>query len=367
MDEKDLQIFLTLADTGNLTRTAEKLYLAQPTLSKRLQNMESELGATLFLRSKQGVTLTPAGEEAQKVIQRTVQDFSTLREQLQLRKNTICGTLRIEASIDYSKYRLPQVLAAYTSQHPDVTLKVSTDHSRDCIKKLQDGKFHLAIVRGEYDWDEGKILLEREPVCLIRSRENADVPLNEMRYIGRDANPEHMSMKARWLMEHKMEPRSQLNVDGLSTCVAMVQAGLGWSIVPEICLNYFDGISEPLFFADGTPLSRSTYLLYRKRESELPPVREVIRMVCTMSKQKRDLLILPFRSFQVPSALQGAGGTFLYRLFAFLRHFDVFVITNKSLSIFSSVCTAVQKGSHIPQDQFYPFRFSMEISSNFPY
>ena len=66
MDEKDLQIFLTLADTGNLTRTAEKLYLAQPTLSKRLQNMESELGATLFLRSKQGVTLTPAGEEAQK-------------------------------------------------------------------------------------------------------------------------------------------------------------------------------------------------------------------------------------------------------------------------------------------------------------
>lgn len=133
MDEKDLQIFLTLADTGNLTRTAEKLYLAQPTLSKRLQNMESELGATLFLRSKQGVTLTPAGEEAQKVIQRTVQDFSTLREQLQLRKNTICGTLRIEASIDYSKYRLPQVLAAYTAQYPDVTLKVSTDHSRDCI------------------------------------------------------------------------------------------------------------------------------------------------------------------------------------------------------------------------------------------
>ncbi len=86
MDEKRPAIFLTLADTGNLTRTAEKLYLAQPTLSKRLQNMESELGATLFLRSKQGVTLTPAGEEAQKVIQRTVQDFSTLREQLQLRK-----------------------------------------------------------------------------------------------------------------------------------------------------------------------------------------------------------------------------------------------------------------------------------------
>ena len=241
MDEKDLLIFLTLADTGNLTRTAEKLYLSQPTLSKRLQNMEADLGAALFLRSKQGVTLTPAGEAAREVIQRTARELNTLREQLQMRKDTICGTLRIEVSIDYSKYRLPQVLAAYTAQCP-------------------------------------------EPVCLIRSRENASVPLRELRYIGRDSDPEHMSMKARWLMEHKMEPDAQLNVDGLSTCVAMVNAGLGWSIVPSICLNYFDGISEPLFFADGTPLTRSTYLLYRKRESELPQVREFIRMVCAMSR-----------------------------------------------------------------------------------
>ena len=70
-------------------------------------------------------------------------------------------------------------------------------------------------------------------------------------------------------------------MDGLSTCVAMVQAGLGWSIVPEICLGNFDGIAEPLFFADGTPLTRSTYLLYRTKESELPQVREFIRMLCT--------------------------------------------------------------------------------------
>ena len=94
MDEKDLLIFLTLADTGNLTRTAEKLYLSQPTLSKRLQNMEADLGAALFLRSKQGVTLTPAGEAAREVIQRTARELNTLREQLQMRKDTICGTHR---------------------------------------------------------------------------------------------------------------------------------------------------------------------------------------------------------------------------------------------------------------------------------
>lgn len=284
MDEKDLQIFLALAETKNLTHTAEKLYLAQPTLSKRLQNMENELGAPLFLRSKQGLSLTPAGEQARESFEKITGELDALRERIQQSRGTVSGTLKVEASIDYSKYRLPQVLAAYTAQYPDVTLKVSTDHSRDCVRKLQEGQAYLVIVRGEYEWDEGKILLEREPVLLIRSKENADVPLDQLRYIGRDANPEHMSMKARWLMEHKLEPASPLNVDGLSTCVAMVEAGLGWSIVPEIGLAHFDGIAEPLFFADGTPLTRSTYLLYRKRESELPQVSAFIRQVCSTKR-----------------------------------------------------------------------------------
>lgn len=284
MDEKDLVIFLTLAETGNLTRTAEKLYLAQPTLSKRLQNIEAELGATLFLRSKHGVILTPAGETARDTIQKTVNEFDALREKLQRDKGGVGGTLRITASIDYSTYHLPKVLHQYTTQFPDVKLQVFSEHSRECVRLMQEGKPQIAIMRGECDWDEGKLLLDREAVCLIRSHSNADVPLNELRYIGRDANPEHQSQKARWLMEHKLEPTSSLNVDGLSACVAMVQAGLGWSIVPEICLSYFDGIAEPLFFADGTPLTRSTYLLYRKREADLPQVREFIKLICGQSR-----------------------------------------------------------------------------------
>ena len=281
MDEKDLQIFLALAETGNLTRTAEKLYLAQPTLSKRLQNMETELGAPLFLRSKQGLSLTPAGEQARETFAGILDQMDGLRERIQQGRGVVGGTLKVEASLDYSTFRLPAILAAYTARYPDVTLKVSSDHSRDCTRKLQEGQAHVAVVRGNYDWDGERILLEREAVCLIRSKSNADVPLDQLRYIGRYSNPEHMSMKARWLMEHKLEPASPLNVDGLTTCVAMVQAGLGWSIVPEIGLAGFDGIVEPLFFADGTPLTRSTYLLYRKKESELPQVREFIRMVCS--------------------------------------------------------------------------------------
>ena len=140
MDEKDLQIFLTLAETGNLTRTAEKLYLAQPTLSKRLQNLESELGATLFLRSKHGVTLTPAGEAARETFLHTTKDFEDLRERLQKGRGIVSGTLRIATSIDYSTYRLPEVLAQYTTHYPEVKLQIYSEHSRECVRQMQTGR-----------------------------------------------------------------------------------------------------------------------------------------------------------------------------------------------------------------------------------
>ena len=148
MDEKDLQIFLTLAETGNLTRTAEKLYLAQPTLSKRLQNLESELGATLFLRSKHGVTLTPAGEAARETFLHTTRDFEDLRERLQKGRGIVSGTLRIATSIDYSTYRLPEVLAQYTTHYPEVKLQIYSEHSRECVRQMQTGRPHIAIMRG---------------------------------------------------------------------------------------------------------------------------------------------------------------------------------------------------------------------------
>ena len=158
MDEKDLQIFLTLAETGNLTRTAEKLYLAQPTLSKRLQNLESELGATLFLRSKHGVTLTPAGEAARETFLHTTKDFEDLRERLQKGRGIVSGTLRIATSIDYSTYRLPEVLAAVHHPLPGGQAAESpADHSRECrADRCRTGRPHIAIMRGECEWDEGK-------------------------------------------------------------------------------------------------------------------------------------------------------------------------------------------------------------------
>lgn len=286
MDELDIQILQSLAETGNLTKTAASLFLTQPTLTKRLQNIEQDLGATLFLRSKNGISITPAGEktiESLKVVSKQLQD---LRMYLQQNQEAVSGSLTVASSLDYSRYCMPDVLEQYTHKFPDVNLKIATAHSSTNYHRLEDGLCQAAIVRGEYPWEGEKIMISSEAICLIYSSENADTPLHSMRYIRRYTDNTYMNQQTRWLIENHLTPKSTLNVDTLSTCVRLAEKGIGWSIVPEICLEHFTGIQKPLYFQDGTPLVRNTYLLYRKRDYALPQLREFIRIVTQTQKSK---------------------------------------------------------------------------------
>ena len=283
MDELDIQILLSLSETGSLTKTAASLFLAQPTLTKRLQNVEQELGTNLFIRSKNGISVTPMGEQAIHTMQNISDQLMQLRMFIQQNQDYVGGSLTVASSLDYSRYCLPDVLERYIHSFPKVNLKVTTAHSSTNYQHLVDGRCHAAVVRGEYSWDGERVKLSTEPICLIRSRENADKPLSSLRYISRYTDNNHMTLQTKWLIEHNLNPESTLNVDTLSTVVKLTQRGIGWSIVPGICLDTFTGIREPLYFEDGTPLVRNTYLLYRKRDFALPQLREFVRIAISCS------------------------------------------------------------------------------------
>lgn len=285
MDEQDIQILLSLSETGSLTKTASSLFLAQPTLTKRLQNVERELGVPLFLRSKSGITLTPAGEKTIEVLRSVNGQLSDLRLFLQQNRDFIGGSLTVAVSLDYSRYCLPDVLEEYTRVFPQVDLKITTAHSSTNYRELVEGKCQAAVIRGEYPWDGERVKISTESLCLIHSREDSGKPLDSLRYISRYTDNNHMTLQTRWLIENSLAPKSTLNVDTLSTCVELTERGIGWSIVPGICLDHFTGIREPLFFKDGTPLVRNTYLLYRKRDHSLPQLREFVQTVISCSRK----------------------------------------------------------------------------------
>lgn len=234
-----------------------------------------------MIRSRQGIQFTPEGELLLNYAQSIQKQLKQLREELSQQKDTISGSLAIGVSINYSQFGFPDFLADFCQQYPNVNLNVQTNYSRILFQKLLANELNLAIVRGEFDWKDHKILLKREAICIIRQEKDKDKPLTELPYIGRQTDMIFKREISQWMREHNLNPSAieYMTVNNISTCVEMVKRGLGWAIVPEICLKDFKGSIEPLYFKNGEPFVRSTYLMYTEQASKLPQIQAFIKSI----------------------------------------------------------------------------------------
>ena len=281
MDTQDIQLLMTLHRTNNITRAAEELYTTQSSVSKRIRQLEKELGIILLLRSRLGIQFTPAGEIVLRHIKAITRELMTMNQELNDAQGVISGTLRIGVSINYAIYRLPPLLRLYQERFPLVHTQLTIEVSQKIFSMFIAGQTELAIVRGEHsDWDGPRILLGREPICIITCREHRNLPLRELPQIIRKADTGMERDTALWRKENKIPTaKNQIFANNTTTCIVMVRQGLGWGIVPKICLAHFDGCIRPMHFADGRPLVRSTYLLYTEQTAALPQIDAFINLL----------------------------------------------------------------------------------------
>ena len=280
MDEKDFELLEVLVESKNITKAAEKLFITQSALSKRIRALEQELGVTLLLRSHQGIRLTPAGETVLQYTKAAAQQLSQLRVRLSAQQEEVCGSLRAGISINYALYRLPELLAEYHRRYPKVQLQVTTGQSRYLYRQMLEGCLDAVILRGEYSWEGMRLLLSQERVCVICAKEDAEKPLGDYLYIGRETDAELEAKTLQWRNEQGLAGLDTgFSVDSITTCVEMVRRGLGWSIVPEIALGTFDGCIRPCFFQNGEPFTRRTSLLCQKESLRLPQVEAFVELL----------------------------------------------------------------------------------------
>lgn len=280
MDERDYALLDILGQTGNITRAADRLFITQSALSKRIQGIERELGTQLLLRSRQGVRFTPEGEIVLQACHDVVRSLRQMRQELGSTKGQVFGTLNAGISLNYAFYCLPDLLVKFRSSYPDVELNITTGQSRRLVAMLQSGSIDLAILRGEHIWEGKRVLLRRENICLIAPRPVTDRELESLPYISRRTDADFERTLMNWMHENGIRPQSSgVHVDNIRTCVDMVSRDLGWSVVPEICLGGFNGYIRPIRFADGSSFVRSTYLMYNESLLALPQVRAFVNLV----------------------------------------------------------------------------------------
>lgn len=164
MDKRYLEYILALAETGNMTRAARKLYVSQPTLSQFLAKQEQEIGAPLFQRSGGIYTLTPVGnlyaDYARKVLALT----RTLEKDIE--RISATSRIRIGTSASRSMQMLTTILVDFRKTYPKVELAMVNDNLLAMSTAISRGELDMAFVTAHSleQYKKQSLELKREEV-----------------------------------------------------------------------------------------------------------------------------------------------------------------------------------------------------------
>lgn len=145
MDILSYYYFTELCKDMNMSRTAERLYVSQQTISNHIQRLESHYGTSLFHR-KPSLSLTYAGEFALQFSQRLLREQQNMEDFLSDIEEKGKGILRFGASSLRLNDALPGILPEFTARYPEVELKITAALSAQLEPMVIEGKLDLAIV-----------------------------------------------------------------------------------------------------------------------------------------------------------------------------------------------------------------------------
>ena len=145
MDDFRLKVFITAARTLSFTRTAERLFISQPAVSKHIGELESQYKVQLFMRRGSRLELTGAGETLLACAERLADDYRRMQYEMSLCADAPVGELRLGASTTIAQYLLPPILARFTTRFPGVRVAMMSGNS-DQVEQARRGRVDASVV-----------------------------------------------------------------------------------------------------------------------------------------------------------------------------------------------------------------------------
>ena len=284
MTATEAEIINILAEERNMRKAAERLFLTQPALSQRLQSIEKEWGAQLFIRSQKGLTATPAGELVIQYAEEVVAKKEEVYEMIQSLTSKVNGTLKIACASIVGQNWLPKVLKEYIALYPEAKISLITGWSSEIVKAIYDGEAHIGIVRGHSDWKGKKIHLFRDMLYLVDKEITSleDVLTTKRPFIQFKSDSNYYQEIQQWWQKHfDSNPHRQIIVDQIETCKQMAMNGIGYAILPSITLNGEEKVNKiPLTnHSEEFELTRDTWLIGYEKSFQLKQVEAFVEVV----------------------------------------------------------------------------------------
>lgn len=150
------KIFYHVALNQSISKAADKLLISQPAVSYQIKVLEEQLGITLFVRTKKGVTLTDEGKILYSYISKGIENFINGENALTNLKNLDYGIIRIGASTTVSKHVLMPYLKIFHKLYPNIEINITNNLTEELMRELRNGNLDILILN--LPMNEGKDL-----------------------------------------------------------------------------------------------------------------------------------------------------------------------------------------------------------------
>jgi DNA-binding transcriptional LysR family regulator len=160
-----------VARHGSIRKAAESLHIASSALNRRILDLESELGLTLFERLPRGVRLTAAGELYVSYVRRTLADLEMVVSRIEQLRGLVRGRVRIAATESVAGHLLPEAIAAFQAHHPGVYFNVTIEGAGHLVDSLASDTADLILTHDLYNRADVTILATaHQPFCALLAR-----------------------------------------------------------------------------------------------------------------------------------------------------------------------------------------------------
>lgn len=243
MDIPALHAFLAVADSGSFSQAAVHLGLTQPAVSKRIRQLEQNLGATLFDRIGRRIRLTEAGRILAPRARQIVSAAEDSRRLVANLSREVTGPLVFGTSHHVGLHRLPETLRDYRRRYPDVQLDIRFLDSEAACAAVAKGELELAVVTLPRAPEPELVVVPvwDDPMALVTPVDHPLAQKGTVEPAELAAVPAVLPAPGtytREIIEERfaamgLRPEVTMATNYLETIKMLVSVGLGWSVLPR--------------------------------------------------------------------------------------------------------------------------------------
>lgn len=294
MDIRQLRYFVCIVDCGSISKAAETLRIAQPSLGQHVFNLESELEVQLLDRTSRGVTPTAAGEKLVRHAKKILRQLEHTKRDVKETADSLSGSVVLGMPEKYSTILTVPIVERIENELPNIDIRIIENMSGNLLEWLLSGKVDIAIL----------IQVQRTADLVIEPISSEDLflvgePNNPLRDL--DAVPfsklanlplilpskEHgLRMLVERTADLKNVPLSvKSEIDSIPTIKSLLRIGDGYTLLSNIACRK-ERMNGDLWAVPviEPAITQTAVLAYRNHNSDVPKVMRIRELIIDVSK-----------------------------------------------------------------------------------